>query len=38
METKNSIFHLEPLGQQNVVGAIVVDHSSRPLFKDLILS
>ena len=30
METKDSTFHLEPHGQQNVAGAIFVDHSNRP--------
>ena len=30
MKTKDSTFHLEPQGQQNVVGAIFVDHSNRP--------
>ena len=38
METKNSTFHLEPHGQQKCCGrAIVVDHSSLPFFKELIL-
>ena len=30
METKDSTFHLEPHGQQNVAGIIFVDHSNRP--------
>ena len=30
METKDSTFYLEPHGQQNVAGAIFVDHSNRP--------
>ena len=30
METKDSTFYLETHGQQNVAGAIFVDHSNRP--------
>ena len=37
METKNSTFTSNHMASRNVVGAIVVDHSSHPFVKDLVL-